>query len=465
MTDAAGLAAGVHDGSWTAVALVQAALDRIGRHDPLLNCFTGLRPQAALDEAARIDAARVGGDALGPLAGVPFAVKNLFDVAGVTTLAGSRVLADAPAAGRDATVVARLRAAGAILLGQTNMDEFAYGFSTENAHYGTTANPHDPGCIAGGSSGGSAAAAAAGLVPLGLGSDTNGSVRVPASLCGVFGLKPTFGRLPRTGMMPFVHGLDHVGVFAGSVRDLALAYDLMQGADPDDPAQAPRDAAPAGPALDADTPGLRVGILGGWFARGAGDQALAAVERVAAALAKGGAATRPVLLADAEAARSAAFCLTGAEGGTLHLPWLRRHAPLYDPAVRDRLIAGAMIPAAAVVQAQRVRAHVRAQAALLFEQADLLLAPATPCPAVPRGDATILIDDQPVSARANLGLYTQPISLIGLPVVTVPVQRPEDRLPIGVQLVAAPWAEALALRVARRLEHAGAVGCRRLGYD
>ena len=465
MIDAVSLAAGIGEGRWTATDLVQGALDRIGRHDRLLNCFTGLRAQAALAEAVEVDAARDREEPLGSLAGVPFAVKNLFDVAGVTTLAGSRVLADAPPAPRDATVVARLRGAGAILLGQLNMDEFAYGFSTENSHYGTTANPHDPDRIAGGSSGGSAAAVAAGLVPLSLGSDTNGSIRVPASLCGVFGCKPTYGRLPRTGAFPFVHSLDHVGPFAGSVRDLALAYDLMQGPDPRDPAQAARAVEPAGAGLELPTPGLRVGLLAGWFARGASDQALSAVERVAEALRRTGMTAAPVLLADAEAARSAAFCLTGAEGGTLHLPWLRRQAELYDPAVRDRLIAGAMIPAAAVLQAQRVRAHVRAQAARLFEQVDLLLAPATPCVAVSRGDTTMLLDGEPVSARANLGIYTQPISFIGLPVVTVPVWRDQDRLPIGVQIIARPWAEALALRVARQLERSGAVRCRTLDHD
>ncbi len=465
MTEAVGLAAGVRDGRWTAAALVGAALERIACHDPVLNCFTAVRGEAALAEAARVDAARARGEALGALAGVPFAVKNLFDVAGATTLAGSRVLADAPPARRDATVVARLRAAGAVLLGQLNMDEFAYGFSTENSHYGTTANPHDTARIAGGSSGGSAAAVAAGLVPLSLGSDTNGSIRVPASLCGVFGCKPTYGRLPRTGAFPFVHSLDHVGAFAGSVGDLALAYDLMQGPDPRDPAQAAREAAPTFGGLDAPMPeGLRVGILRGWFARGADEQALAAVERVAEALAGAGWVPESVLLADAEAARSAAFCLTGAEGGTLHLPWLRRHGALYDPAVRDRLIAGAMIPAAAVLQAQRIRTHFRAQAARLFERAHLLLAPATPCAAVPRGDATILLDGRPVPARANLGLYTQPISFIGLPVVTVPVWRDGDRLPIGVQLIAPPWAEGLALQAARRLERAGAVRCRTTGH-
>ena len=465
MSGAGSLAAAVRSGGRSAADVVQDALDRIRRHDGLLNCFTHLRSEAALAEAARLDAARRRGEAAGPLAGVPFAVKNLFDVAGATTVAGSRLLADAPPATRDATVVARLRAAGAILLGQLNMDEFAYGFSTENSHYGDTANPHDPSCIAGGSSGGSAAAVAAGLVPLSLGSDTNGSIRVPASLCGVFGLKPTYGRLSRAGAFPFVHSLDHVGPFAREVRDLSLAYDLMQGPDARDPAQAARAADPSLPELDVPPAGLRVGVLGGWFTQGASAQALAAVAQVADALARAGASIDPVLFEDAELARAAAFCLTAAEGGALHLPWLRTDAHRYDPAVRDRLIAGAMIPSAVVLQAQRVRSHVRTQAARLFERVDLLLAPATPFPAVKRGQATILLDGQPVSARANMGLYAQPISFIGLPVVTVPCQGEHEPLPIGVQLVTRPWAEALALRTARMLERAGATACRTLGYD
>ena len=180
---------------------------------------------------------------------MPFAVKNLFDIEGVTTLAGSIIDADLPAAGEDAVAVAKLKAAGAVLVGALNMDEFAYGFVTENAHYGPTRNPHDPARIAGGSSGGSAAAVAAGFVPLSLGSDTNGSIRVPASFCGVYGLKPTFGRLSRRGVRPFVHSLDHVGPFAGTVRDLAAAYDALQGHDAGDPVSADRAVEPA--ALDA----------------------------------------------------------------------------------------------------------------------------------------------------------------------------------------------------------------------
>ena len=196
------LAAAVRARRISAREATLAALDRVARRDRALNGFTLVRGDAALSEGAALDARIAAGADPGPLAGVAFSAKNLFDVAGVTTVAGSRIHADRPPATRGAAAVAALRRAGAILVGTTNMDEYAYGFSTENAHYGPTRNPHDPGRIAGGSSGGSAAVVAAGLVPLALGTDTNGSIRVPAALCGVFGLKPTFGRVSRTGVFP-----------------------------------------------------------------------------------------------------------------------------------------------------------------------------------------------------------------------------------------------------------------------
>ncbi len=451
---------------------VGEALGRIARHDRVLNCFTAVRAEAALADARALDARAARGEAAGPLGaplwgplwGMPFAVKNLFDVEGVVTLAGSRILAGEPPAARDATVVARLRAAGAILVGCLNMDEFAYGFTTENAHSGTTANPHDPERLAGGSSGGSAAAVAAALVPLALGSDTNGSIRVPASLCGVYGLKPTYGRLSRSGSYPFVGSLDHVGPFARCVRDLALSYDAMQGPDPTDPVQARREAEPAAAVVAAaggiEAPPLRVGRLTGWFEQGASAQARDAVARVAEAL--GGA--RALDLPRSDCARSAAFCITAAEGGALHLRALRHRADEYDPATRERLLAGALLPAAAVVQAQRFRAWYRRQLLAAFERFDVLLAPSTPFPAPRRDRATITLDGVEVSARANLGLYTQPISFVGLPVVSVPVLG-TGVLPIGVQLITAPFAEALGLRIAGRLERLGTVGCATLGYD
>ncbi len=218
--DAAAMAGAVHAGAVTASALVQASLARIELTDGRINAFTDVLASRALARAAALDAMGGGLRQL-PLAGVPFAVKNLFDVQGLRTLAGSKIERDSAPASRDALLVQRMEAAGAVLVGALNMDEYAYGFTTENTHEGPTRNPHDLTRIAGGSSGGSAAAVAAGQVPITLGSDTNGSIRVPSSLCGVFGLKPTFGRLPRSGSYPFVASLDHLGPFARSAQDLA----------------------------------------------------------------------------------------------------------------------------------------------------------------------------------------------------------------------------------------------------
>jgi 1-carboxybiuret hydrolase len=453
---AAAIAADVRDGTTTARAETQAALARIAAHNPALNAFTAVFAERALAQAEAIDADLAAGRSVGPLAGVPFAVKNLFDVEGVATIAGSKIRRDAAPAVHDATAIQRLTAAGAVLVGALNMDEFAYGFVTENAHDGPTHNPHDLGRIAGGSSGGSAAAVAGGLVPLALGSDTNGSIRIPASLCGVFGMKPTLGRLSRQGAFPFVESLDHIGPFARSVADLALAYDLMQGPDPLDPL-CRRPAEPAAQRLQAiaDAP-LRVGMLGGWFAQGAFPQVLEALEIVADALQ----ATRGVELPGAEMARAAAFCLTAAEGGRLHLEDLKRQALDYDPAVRDRLLAGALLPDGLADAARRYRPIFRDAVARVFEDFDLLLAPASVCPAAGIGQTTMEMDGEQVSVRKNLGAYTQPISYVGLPVVTVPLNRP-GKLPIGVQIIAPVWREDLALAAALRLEQAGVVAAHR----
>ncbi len=441
------IAAAVKAGRTTAEAVVRQALSDIAKLGRSLNAFTQVLAQEAMTDAQALDAMIAAGQAVGPLAGVPFAVKNLFDIKGVTTLAGSKIRSSAPPATADATLISRLKAAGAILVGALNMDEFAYGFVTENAHYGPTHNPHDLSRIAGGSSGGSAAIVAAGLAPLTLGSDTNGSVRVPAGLCGVFGLKPTLGRLSRAGMFPFVESLDHAGLFARTTAELALAYDVMQGPDPGDPGCANRPAQPVSRTLDAlaERP-LRVGVLGGWFALGAFPEVLESLARVGEAL-----DAKPVELPGAAAARSAAFCLSAHEGARLHLEDLRRRPHDFDLEVRDRLLAGALLPDEVVQAARAYRTVFRDEAARLFADYDLLLAPATPCPAPGIGQATMTLNGEPVSVRKNLGAYTQPISFIGLPVVAAPVNRP-GLLPVGVQLIAPPWREDLALGAALRLE-------------
>jgi amidase/aspartyl-tRNA(Asn)/glutamyl-tRNA(Gln) amidotransferase subunit A len=334
------------------------------------------------------------------------------------------------------------------------MDEYAYGFTTENSHYGATRNPHDLERIAGGSSGGSAAAVAAGQVPLTLGSDTNGSIRVPSSLCGTFGLKPTYGRLPRTGSYPFVASLDHLGPFARTLRDLALAYDAMQGPSAADPACAQRPLEATVASLGRGGQRLRVGVLGGWFREMALPEAIAAVDTVAQAFGT----TRLIEWPEVERARAAAFLISNAEGGALHLPDLRRRAREFEPLSRDRLLAGALLPAAWIVQAQRVRHWFARRVAATFATVDVLLAPATPCVAPPIGTQWLELAGTRLALRPSLGLLTQPVSCIGLPVVSVPVWHTSGdapHLPIGVQLVAAPWREDLALHAAAMLEAQG----------
>ena len=272
----------------------------------------------------------------------------------------------------------------------------------------------------------------------------------------MFGLKPTLGRLSRQGAFPFVESLDHVGPFARSVADLALAYDLMQGPDPLDPL-CRRPAEPAASRLQAtaDAP-LRVGVLGGWFAQGAFPEVLEALEIVADALQ----ARRGVELPGAELARAAAFCLTPVEAAHLHWSDLKTRPLDYDPAVRDRLLAGALTPDAVAEAARRYRPIFREAVRGLFEDFDILLAPASVCPAPGIGQTTMEMDGQQVSVRKNLGAYTQPISYVGLPVVAAPVNRP-GKLPIGVQIIAPAWREDLALAAALRLERAGVIAAHR----
>ncbi len=435
-----------------AAARVDASLASIAATAAAINAYTEVLAARAQARADRLDRA---GDRALPLFGVPFAAKNLFDIVGITTLAGSKIERDAPPATHDAVLVERMEAAGAVLVGALNMDEYAYGFTTENTHYGPTRNPHDPTRVAGGSSGGSGAAVAAGTVPIALASDTNGSIRVPASLCGTFGLKPTFGRLTRRGSYPFVTSLDHLGPLARSVRDLALAYDAMQGPDALDAGCAQRAIEPTLATLDHGAQGLRIAILGGWFHDQAGDDARAVVAAAAEALG----VTSTVTFADAEAARAAAFVITNAQGAALHLPDLRARPEDFEPLSRDRFLAGALIPAAWVARAQRVRRRAAETAARLFSDWDVLLAPATPCAAPAIGTEWIEIGGRRVAARPNLGVLTQPLSAIGLPVCVAPVfgvtRGADAHLPIGVQVIAAPWREDLALRVAQALEASG----------
>ena len=439
----------------SAVSVTEAALARIAQHDPVLNSFTDVTADRARAKARAVDAAVAAGQDAGPLAGVPFAVKNLFDVQGLPTRAGSKINRDLAPSPRDATLIERMEAAGAVLVGALNMGEYAYDFTGENSHDGPSRNPHDVTRMTGGSSGGSGGAVGGGLVPLALGSDTNGSIRVPSSFCGIFGLKPTYGRLSRARSFPFVSSFDHLGPFARSVGDLALAYDAMQGPDPDDAACTTRPAEPVTALVARDISGLRIAIAGGYFQNNVTPEAREAVARVARALGT----MRVVEIPEAARARAAAYVITTSEGASLHLDRLRKRPDDFDPAVRDRLLAGAMIPAPLVDRAQKFRRWYRARVLEIFEAVDVIIAPATPYVAPKLGQVTSMLDGVELPVRANIGIHTQPISFIGLPVVAVPV--PLEPMPIGVQIIAAPWREDIALRVAHALERSGVVSAPR----
>ena len=442
----------LNSGDISAQEIARQTLENIDKANPSVNAYTHVTHERMLSEAGKIDKLRASGATLPPLAAVPYAVKNLIDVTGEVTLAGASLNSSNPVARQDAFVVSRLTEQGALLSGMLNMDAYAYGFTTENSHYGATRNPRDLSRIAGGSSGGSAAAVAAGLVQFTLGSDTNGSIRVPSSLSGILGLKPTFGRISRHGSQPFIASLDHLGPMARSSSDLSLVYDALQGTDPADNFQADKPTRMTFSELSRGQEGLRTAVLGGFFNTWCDDNAKAAVKRVAQALE----AQDEVEMPQAELARSAAFIITASEGGNQYLPLLRTIPEQFEPLSRERLLAGAMIPAAWYVQAQRFRQQFQQQVLPMFEHWDILIAPSTPCPATLIGQEFIDINGVSLPTRASMGMLSQPISFLGTPVVSVPLTT-ANGLPIGLQLIAPPWREDLCLRAAWALEQQGIV--------
>lgn len=433
------IAAAVRSGRVSAVQLAENCLAALEAGNGALTAVTRLLGERARHDATMVDAAVAGGRDPGPLAGVPYGVKDLFDVAGLPTTAGSTLYADAPPATDDAEAIRRLQGAGAVLVATLNMDEFAYGFATINARHGTTRNPHDTARLAGGSSGGSAAIVAAGLLPFSLGSDTNGSIRVPASLTGIYGLKPGHGDLPMAGVFPFADSFDDIGPFTRSVADLACVWEVLSG-----------QTASAPDALRVPRARVRVGCLGGRFRENIDPDQIAAMDAIAPGA--------PIVeMPDIARARSAAFLITAAEGGAVHREAFVRHAMTFDPATRDRLIAGALLPGTLYEAAQTFRAGFKQAINALFADYDVLLAPATPCVAPPVDDARVLIDGTMTPARRDLGIHTQPISFTGLPALAVPLYRP-GRLPLGLQLIGRPGGEPSLFRFAAMLEEQGLIG-------
>ncbi|MBI1737053.1 MAG: amidase [Candidatus Rokubacteria bacterium] len=439
----------------SAVEVVRAHLDRITTLDGTLRAFITITADEALDAARAAEQALARGDAVGALHGVPIGLKDLCDTAGVRTTGGSRILADnVPAT--DATVVARLKAAGAIVLGKLNMHEFAYGPQGLNAHYGTPVNPWDRTThrLPGGSSSGSGVALAAGLCAGATGSDTGGSIRIPASLCGATGLKPTYGRVSRSGVLPLSWTMDHVGPMARSAADCALMLGAIAGYDPADASTSVLPVPDYRAALTGDIKGLRVGLLRRSFLDASVADVAGAVEQAARMLASLGADVDEVALDRMPHVAAASYAIVGAEALAYHAAWLRTRAADYQPDVRERLRLGVLVTGEDYVRAQRVRALVRDEVDEALRRRDVLLAPATPVAATRVDEADVEIGGERVDVRSALIRLTRPFNLSGHPSCALPCGFTPAGLPIGMQIVGRPFDEATVLRAADTYQRA-----------
>jgi aspartyl-tRNA(Asn)/glutamyl-tRNA(Gln) amidotransferase subunit A len=443
------LAAMIASKAVSPVEVVRAHLERIEAKNPELGAYLTVCADAALDAARVAESELVAGRRAGSLHGVPVALKDLFNTAGVVTTGGSRILRDAVPT-EDATVVRRLREAGAIVLGKTHMVEFAFGPEGYNAHHGMPRNPWDAAVerIPGGSSSGSGVAVAAGLAPAALGSDTGGSIRIPASLCGITGLKPTYGRLSRAGVLPLSWSMDHAGPMARSAADCAALLGVMAGYDPGDPSTSVLPVAPYATALSGDVKGLRVGLLRGFFLDAATPDVRGAVEQAAKALGAAGAVVDELDLEHVSHVAPAALAIVASEALAYHANWLRTRPDDYDPDVRQRLQLGVFITGAEYVRGQQVRALVRAAVDAALARRDVLLAPATPMTAVRAGEREVALGDGPSDVRSALIRLTRPFNLSGHPACALPCGFTAAGLPIGMQIVGRPFDEATVLRAA-----------------
>ena len=437
------------------VEAVRAHLDRIAALDGGLRSFITVCADAALDAARAKEADLAAGRPLGPLHGVPIALKDLFDTAGVRTTGGSKILADRVPA-EDATVVRRLRAAGAIVLGKLNMHEFAYGPEGRNVHYGDARNPWDAAeaRIAGGSSSGSGVAVAAGLAPAALGSDTGGSIRIPASLCGITGLKPTYGRVSRAGVLPLAWSMDHAGPMTRSALDAALLLRAMAGYDPGDPTTSVLPVPDYAAALTGSVKGLRIGLLRSLFLDASASDVREAVERAARALEELGARVDEVKLEHVANVASASMAIVASEALAYHAEWVRTRPGDYQPDVLERLRAAAFVSGVHYVRGQQLRVLVRAEVDEALAKRDVLLAPATPIAATRIGETETALGAGIADVRSSLIRLTRPFNFSGHPACALPCGFTAGGLPIGMQIVGRPFDEATVLRAADAYQRA-----------
>jgi len=461
---AAEIARRVRRGELSAASAAEAFLARAHRLGPKLNTWIRLDPEGARRAARAVDEAVAAKKDPGPLAGVPVGIKDLVDMAGLPTTAGSRIDRDRIAK-EDATLVRRLRGAGAVILGKLNLHEYAYGPTGHNIHYGDMKNPWDPSRVTGGSSGGSGNAVATGQAAFAIGSDTGGSIRIPASLCGVVGHKPTFGLVSKAGCVPLSWSLDTVGPLARTAEDCALAMSVLAGHDPADPCSMDGKPLRFLEGLGEPLKGLRIGHARRYYAD-SDPEVAEAVERLAEALAEAGARVEEVEIPDQEPAKDATAIVLMCEAAAYHEKNIRDRPGDYDPRVVERLRPGLLVRAAEYLQAQRFRGEWAARVMReAFGRADFLLAASTPIPAPPIAEDTVTLRGGKQAVRGLLTSLTRMWNFFGGPAVSFPAGFSRGGLPIGAQLMGAPFSDARLLAVLHQLERMGVAETKRAPFE
>jgi aspartyl-tRNA(Asn)/glutamyl-tRNA(Gln) amidotransferase subunit A len=446
-------AAGLRACRFSAVELATAAISRIDRHNPGLRAFITVTGAQALDQARQADREFALGKDRGPLHGIPVALKDLFATRGVRTTAGSRVYENfVPAI--NATVVEKLLAAGAVLLGKLNMHELAYGTTSANPHFGAVRNPWNPEHSPGGSSGGSGAAVAATMVFMAMGSDTGGSIRIPASFCGTVGLKPTYGRVSRYGVLPLGFSLDHVGPLTRSVRDAALALNAIAGHDRRDPTTSRRPVVDYVPDEDCSMRGVRIGFPDSFFFERLDADVESAVRGAMARAESLGAVLKPVRLPDIPALNAIARIVLLSEASAVAEPYAEDRS-LFGADVLALLDQGRLVPAADYINAQRLRRKMRREFDQVWKEVDCLITPATPSPAPRIGDTTVRLGGRDEDVRLASTRLVRGVNALGYPALSLPCGLSASGLPLGMQIIGPAFEEALLLRIGAALEDGG----------
>ncbi len=436
----------------SSVELTLECLARIEKWNPALNAFITVTSALALEQARKADAELAGGMDRGPLHGIPVAHKDLFCTRGIRTTGGSKTFGEyVPEF--DAAVVERLHNAGAVLVGKTNLHEHAYGITSENPHYGAVRNPWDPERSPGGSSGGSAVAVATGMALAATGTDTGGSIRVPASWCGIAGLKPTFGRISKYGVLPLGYTLDHPGPMAQTVRDVALLFQAMAGHDPRDPSSVDRPVPRCLPEeREISLRGVRIGLPRNFYFDHIDKEVDAAVYFLGYTAEDLGAELMRVQVPDGEQLNTLAHVTLLAEAASVHEPYLRKRRKTYGDDVRALLDMGRIVPAVDYLQAQRLRKRILGVYLDILKRVDALLLPATPMTAPRIGQKQVEILGETEDTRIAATRLLRGFNLLGLPVLALPAGFSSAGLPIGCQIVGRPWDEPLLLRIGAALE-------------